>query len=433
MNLDKKNLLLLFPLALFFALYAPLKTNLSGSSYTRAQNNKTGTNKERKPWVSVYKSLLSEGSTEVISLFFQYIIPTDLLRINLGSGSTFTQGNAMATLSAGTDLTVSSTVSSRKSISYSPGHEIVTFFTASFPTPTASGGHTTRWIGLFTATDGMAVGFQNSTFGILHMKNGVSTFIPQNSFNLDTLDGKGESKFTIDPTKINIFYIAFGWLGAAPLEFGIATEEGDFVCFHKIRYPNLFTTPSVFNPSLPLSLAVSKNGSDSGDLQIGTVSWNAKIVGEEHKTRIFSAQVPSKTLSGTTYTPIVSLRNRTTYAGKTSTARMRLLYMNAAGYTAGNQLRISIYKEPTLFNSSFENVDTTLSVIQRDTSATSFTSTGTLIFQTSIYSQGSTNIFFKSNGIDIELFPGETLSIAGSEAGSGSLTMDTSLTWEEFQ
>lgn len=419
-------------LILIGSLHSGIKNNLSGSSYSRIEAEKTTIYKEKTPWISAYKSLRAEPRTDVISLYFQYVIPVDLLTITLGSGSTLVSENSMMKLDAGTETIVTSTVTTKKSINYSPGHEISTFFTAMFPTPTASGGHHTRYIGMFTAQDGLALGYQNNTFGILYMKNSTVTFTPQSSFNLDKLDGTGNSSFVLDPTKLNIFYIAYGWLGAAPLEFGICTENGTWVPFHRISYPNLYESPSLLNPSLPIALAVSKNNSGTGTLSILTASWNANITGKEHHTRIHTATQEAKTITGSTFTPILSLTNKSNYTGKTSTARMRILYANFSGYSSGNQIRVRFYKEPTLSGESFSDVDSMLSVAQKDTSATSFSSTGTLLFQTSVYSQSNANFFFKENGILIDLYPGETLSIAGSESGSGGVTMDASITWEEL-
>lgn len=426
------------PLSIWFVLFTlhtihgSIKNNLSGSSYSRIESEKTTVYKEKTPWVSAYKSLRAEPRTDVISLYFQYVLPVDLLNITLGTGSTLTQGNAMATLEAGTETIVTSTVTTKKAVNYSPGHEISTFFTALFSTTDADGGHHTRYIGMFTQDDGLAIGYQNNTFGVLYMQNGTATFTPQSNFNLDKLDGTGKSNFVIDPTKLNIFYIAYGWLGAAPLEFGVCTENGTWVPFHRIPYPNLYAIPSLLNPSLPIAMAVSKNNSGSGSLSISTASWDATLTGKENSMRIHTATQEAKTISNTTFVPILSLKNKTTYAHKTSSARMRLLYANFSGYSAGNQMRIRFYKEPTLSGASFSDIDSMLSVAQKDTSATSFSSTGTLVFQTSVYSQSNANLFFKENGINIELYPGEILSLAGAESGSGGVTMDASLAWEEL-
>ena len=44
---------------------------------------------------------------------------------------------------------------------------------------------------------------------------------------------------------------------------------------------------------------------------------------------------------------------------------MRLLYTNFSGYSAGNQMRIRFYKEPTLSGASFSDIDSMLSVAQK--------------------------------------------------------------------
>ena len=97
---------------------------------------------------------------------------------------------------------------------------------------------------MFTQDDSLAIGYQNNTFGVLYMQNGTATFTPQSNFNLDKLDGTGKSNFVIDPTKLNIFYIAYGWLGAAPLEFGVCTENGTG-SFPPHSLSNLYAIPSL--------------------------------------------------------------------------------------------------------------------------------------------------------------------------------------------
>lgn len=414
-------------------LYATVKSNLTGTTYSRVQNQKTSIYKERTPWVSVFKSLRAEARTDIISLNFQYVVP--LLDLNLSekaANSSLTQSQAMMHLAAGSDVTITSTIRTSKSINYSPGHEISTFFTALFPTPGASGGHFTRYIGMFTANDGLAIGTQNSNFGVLHLQNGTATFISQENFNIDKLDGSGPSNFVLDITKLNIYYIAFGWLGAAPLEFGVASEDGAWIPFHRIRYPNLNITPTIFNPSLPLSMAVSKLNSGAGDLKIQTASWDATITGKEHAIRTNTTTNNKVTVDGETVLPYLSLRNRSTYAGNSShTSRMRLLYLNVASDDTTNKLiRVQVSKNRTLNSTSWSNVDDLFSVAEVDTSATSYTSTGTLLFQTSINSAGE--IWFKDKDIEINVYPGETLSIGAAEFGTGSAIVDFAVTWEEY-
>lgn len=330
------------------SLYAPIKSTLSGSTYTRTQNQKISIYKERIPWASVFKSLRAEPRTDIISLNFQYVVPLlNLNTSNLQANSSFTQGNAMMTLEAGVDATITSTISTTKAINYSPEHEISTFFNAMFPSPGASGGSFSRYIGMFTPNNGFAIGTINDNFGILHLQDGTPTFITQSNFNIDKLDGSGPSNFNLDITKLNIFYIAFGWLGAAPPEFGVASEDGAWIPFHRIRYPNLNTIPTVLNPSLPLSMAVSKKTSGAGTLSISTASWEATITGKEHAFRTVSFGRPSSSVSGTTIQSHMALQNRSSYAGNnTPTTRVRLLHLNVTGQDTNNKMiRIQLFKE----------------------------------------------------------------------------------------
>lgn len=431
--MSRKQTYFIFGICLLITSLQPtVKTNLSGTSYNRIQDQKTSIYKERTPWVSVFKSLRAEPRTDAISLNFQYVVPLLDLKLTFSSNSTLTQGNAMMKLEAGTDWVVSSTISTNKSVNYSPGHEISTFFTAMFPTPGASGGHSTRCIGLFDNNNGFAIGTQNTEFGISHIQNGAITFIPQSTFNIDKLDGSGQSNFILDRTKLNIFYIAFGWLGAAPPEFGIATEDGQWVPFHRIRYPNLYTIPSILNPSLPLSMAVSKYNSGSGNLNLQTASWDATITGKEHALRTVTFGRNSSSVSGSTSQSHMTLKNRSSYAGNdTPTTRVRLIYLNVSGQDTSNKMiRIQLFKNSQLTDRGFVNVDDLYSVVATDTTTTSYISTGTLVFESS--SQDQSEIWFKKNDLAIDIYPGETLSLGVSESGSGAVTANFAATWEEY-
>lgn len=435
--MNRKNILIIAGLSLLIIpLYAAIKSNLTGTTYSRIEDDKTKILQPKKPWISVYGSQRAEPRSDIISLYFQYALPIDLLNTSKMNGnSTLTQGNAMMKIEASADTAVTSTISSKKSVNYSPGHEIMTMFTARFPT--AGAGKTNeeyydRYIGMFNATDGFAIGERKGTFGIQYMQNSIATFIPQTSFNLDKLDGSGRSGMVWDPTKISIFYIAFGWLGAAPIEFAIASPGGNWVPFHHILYPNLFTTPSIHNPSLPISMSVSKASNDTGLLSIETASWDATITGKEHAMRTRTTSRNQVTVSGATVVPILTLRNRSTFAGKTSTARMRILYLNfAANDTTNKLIRVQLLKEATLNSSDYNNLDDLHSIAETDITATSFSDTGTLVFQTS--TQNGAELWLKANDLNIELYPGESLSIGAGEEGTGNATTDFSITWEEFQ
>ena len=51
--------------------------------------------------------------------------------------------------------------------------------------------------------------------------------------------------------------------------------DGHWVKFHVIGQPNTSQSPSISNPSLPITFEAIKSGSDSTDLHIFTSSWDA--------------------------------------------------------------------------------------------------------------------------------------------------------------
>jgi hypothetical protein len=81
--------------------------------------------------------------------------------------------------------------------------------------------------------------------------NGISTFIPQSSFNIDRIDGTGPSGFTINPQKGNVYQIGFQYLGFGNAFFAVENSEtGRITPVHMIKNDNNRTTPVLLNPQV---------------------------------------------------------------------------------------------------------------------------------------------------------------------------------------
>jgi hypothetical protein len=198
-----------------------------------------------------------------------------------GSLSTTT---GMAQFSSGTATSATILASSPSTLTYQSGSELYAEFTASFTTPTSSA--STQQIGLFNLSNGFLVGYNGTTFGIASINAGTTINVNQSSFNVDTLTGLQNSLFTSNgspvafvTTNLNVFRIRFGWLGVASIFYEILSPDGNWVIFHKIVYPNNFTTPHLVTPNLPVSVYISKTSSDATNLIIGTACWGAGITG----------------------------------------------------------------------------------------------------------------------------------------------------------
>ena len=425
----KKIIFLLILFCTEKRLIATFKTNLTGTSYNKVAHERNTDIAEKKPFVSVYGELRASNPIDLISLYFQYNIPTDKVTVTQTGGGTVTQGNGLMTLTALNNNDVART-ETKAAINYIPGHEINGFFTAAF----LHGGYanTYQYIGIFNTQDGFAIGYNGTNYGIMYRYNEADTFINQSDFNVDKLDGTGPSNFIIDPSKINIYFISFGWLGVASIEFHVIREDGLWVLFHQIQTVNNRETPTVLNPSLPIRAETVNEGGGNNPIAIATASWMGGISGGALiPNREWSYIYPTEITINSTIKPLL-LRSKSLFNGKTSTARSRLLYISVAGRNSGTTFSIKIYKNPTLnVAGTFTNIDTNFSVVEYSTNTT-ITANGTLVFAASGYGQGNNNIFFIPNNIFINFYPSETILIELSEYGSGNVNATLSLGWEEY-
>jgi len=154
--------------------------------------------------------------------------------------------------------------------------------------------------------------------------------------------------------------------------------------------------------------------------------------------------MPSAELSvSNTITHPLVLRNKTTFASKTSTARVRLLYLTSAartdltGATPSHKYTVTLVKNPTIENTpTYSDIDTNFSVVEKATDATITAGTGTTVFTSTQYIYHGNVIYFTKENQFIDLYPGETLSVQLSEEESSSdpdsAYISFSLGWEEY-
>lgn len=169
------------------------------------------------------------------------------------------------------------------------------------------------------------------------------TWIYQEDFNGDTLDGKGPSRMTIDPTKLNVFQINFRWLGAGIIKFAIEDAiNGNMITFHSIVTTNTRTSPWSHNPNFKLSYVAYNIGAASVATVRGASGY-AAIEGSIQKndyTRSFSTQKSS--LGSGTIHQVFAVRNPITLEGKINTRELRLQDLSIA-FQGNDPLQVMIF------------------------------------------------------------------------------------------
>ena len=262
--------------------------------------------------LSADRSVFGSGVTEPIqtelSVDFSGGIREGLFEETITGSGSINASNAKMILSTG--ITQGSTIlkGTRDTVRYRPGREMRYVFTALFKDLQDSADIAN--IGPFNDDDGYYISYRNSTLNIVIKRDGVESVVSQSSFSEDLLDGNGESIFTrndspeaIDPTKLNVFRVRYGWLGSASVYFDVLSPDGNWVTFHINKHANSDEDPHSFQPSLPVRAYIEKNGTGVYDAQLHTASWTGQYVGAYKGGTVSSANTSTTPLgAGATFT-----------------------------------------------------------------------------------------------------------------------------------
>ena len=138
----------------------------------------------------------------------------------------------------------------------------------------------TQTIGYINDNNGLAFQDIDGVLGVTvrtHTSGSpVDTFVAQSAWNVDKLDGTGQSLVTLDLTKENIFVIDFQWLSAGRVRFGFEID-GPIVYCHEVYTANVLALPYMSTPNLPITYVVGRDGFFVAKL-VGTREWSQPAV-----------------------------------------------------------------------------------------------------------------------------------------------------------
>lgn len=253
------------------------------------------------------------------------------------------------------------------------------------------------------------------------------TWIPQTSWNLDKMDGTGQSAITLDPTKGNVYGIRYQWLGYGAITFSVEDPDtGNLQDVHRIKYANKNTSPSVLSPHMHMQYVAASLGSTT-NITVRGASMAAFIQGEDRHGGTVRAYSNSKSI-GTTLTNIFTLRPARVFKDKYNFGEMHPLILTGASSSTGNKPGlIQVYKDATLGGTpNYSFVDSDSPVIA-DVSGTTVTG-GYLLASFALPSTGS---FAEDlSKLDLVLNKSDTITIAAVST-AGTIDFSASLTWAE--
>lgn len=416
---------------LLLVIYFFIFNVIQASDFPSVGNSFASTNTTANQFfVSIFGVKEAEPEYDDLSIQFQYGIPDTILTTTLVNGGTATTANSCAILStSGTAGSVAG-VESFTSLRYVAGHEANALFTAAFTGALAT--NTQQYLGILDSTNGFAVGFNGTSFGVIARNNGTDTFVPQSSFNVDRLDGTGPSGFLYNPTNLNIFRISYGWLGSAVIKFQIMNSNGNLILFHIIQQPNSSPNPSIANAMLPMSAQVF-DPAGGNSLTMKTAGWNMAItdINDKVGNRAFIV-TNAKAIPLATETHLLTIRNQNSFQSMQNQINITLAaYVINQITGTGVPMIARIYKNATVTGTSFSPVNATTSVAAYSTAGTYTIGTGTLYLVAPFSGLSSDQIpFIPPSVYTIIAYPGDQLTMTVQLPG-GSVNVIGGIEWTE--
>ena len=282
--------------------------------------------------------------------------------------------------------------------------------------------------GTASGTYSFGAGTTGAAATIAQTKAGVAstdTFIPRSTWNGDKLNGTGDSGLTINPTKLNIFQISFGYLGTDSIVFKckLSPTNGNnstWITFHTIRLSNSLTTTTFGNPSFPFTLAAYSAGSTT-NLTVNSASFAGFIEGQKflHAGR-FSYFNSLTTVGATNFQALFTIMNTRYYKGRANQAVINILSASGA-LKHTSPCIFYLIKNGTLAGNPNFQVLTTDSCSVWDTAATtvSYTNGYQLLWTGHLGDTGELDHHFGNgsyNSEEITLQPGEWVTLAARAA-----------------
>lgn len=249
----------------------------------------------------------------------------------------------------------------------------------------------------------------------------TSDFIAQDDWN-----GQGLSQ-TLDPSKGNVFQIAYQNMGFGIINYSIMdAETGKFVVVHTIRTPNSGTVLKVPNPSLRAGMYAASIGSTT-NLEVYASAFSVAVDGFSTRTRNPRSLQNTQTLSGTSFLNVITLRNRRTYNYYNNQVTVIPLKVTVASESSKNVIVEVRAATDTGVEQNFVAAGNDL-VTDYDTSAVTITA-GRLLDSITIApnSEGKLDL----GSLEIEVPPTLHLVVQARRTGGSAADVNVTLTWYE--
>jgi hypothetical protein len=304
-----------------------------------------------------------------------------------GASTTFLSNESTVQMSVAATINSEAVRQTFRSMSYQPGKGLLVLATFAMNTPTAN---IRQRVGYFNTQNGVFFEANGTTLSMVMRSDSLPTpgtpsdirSIPQSAWNGDKLDGTGASGYTLDPSKTQIFWCDFEWLGVGSVRTGFVIN-GQYIVCHTFNNANEIGSVYMTTAILPVRYEI-KNLSNAVTASMKQICSTVISEGgyEQYSPSHLARRTTKLSNIQLTFKPVVSIRLASTALGAVVLpGRMQLLPIASQNYEVG------LFFNATLTGASWSAVASDANA-EMDTSATAMTG-GTLVQTDYVSSSGS--------------------------------------------
>lgn len=326
---------------------------------------------------------------------------------------------------------------------YQPAKSQLIFLTGTID-KTGGGTGITRGFGIYDDDNGVFVRDNEGTLEMVIRSStsgsAVNNAVSQDNWNLDKLDGTGDSGVTLDTTKSIILAIDFEWLGVGRVRTGFVIG-GKVIYVHEFLHSNQLAGVYMSTPNLPIRYEIENDGTGAASTLEHICSTVISEGGVQTNGVIRSASTGGTHLDAdveNTIYAVLGIRLKSTHIGAT----INLLTFAMQIQTASENVEWSIRFNPTV-GDTFSYLGETNSAIEVATGDTLNTVTDGVLIDSGFFSStsgggGSGNAEGALEtalrlGAAIDGTVDEIVLCARPIGGSTGVDIEASITWRELQ
>jgi hypothetical protein len=302
-----------------------------------------------------------------------------------------------------------------RSFPYQPGKGLLVL--ATFVMDSSTSANLTQSVGYFNDSNGVFFKRTGSTNSFVLRSSSTPTpgtpsdvrTVNQADWNGDKLDGTGESGLTLDPSKAQILWMDFEWLGVGSVRCGFVINGTFYVC-HTFDNANDITSVYMTTAILPVRYQIT---STTAAVAASMKAICCSVISEGGFEQTSIDHVARRTTvftnidTAATFYPIVSIRMA---SGRTGSVvlpnRTQFLPLTSQNY------EVALLKNPTLTGATWAATVPSDSNVEFDVAATAISSVGTVAQTDYVTSSGSggTSITATPTGYNWDLQLGATVA-----------------------